>query len=72
MLSEQSCSWQVATQEGVPDYALDENNEMIGYFDRQSDGTVWLRGRDTSVEDVTECLKHKGFPPEKLEFIFAR
>lgn len=71
--------YQVITLDGVPyaattghSPAVIRDGEFIGYFERQHDGDIWLSGIDTSVKEWTDCLKYKGFTPDKLKLIPSR
>jgi hypothetical protein len=70
--SDTGCRYRVITLTGAPYEAIDDEGELLGYFDRQPDGKVWLRGVDTSVADASKCLKQKGFADDTLAFISPR
>ncbi|MDI6955854.1 hypothetical protein [Pantoea sp. Pa-EAmG] len=52
--------------------AMDERNEIIGYFERQPDGDIWLMHLDTSVEGASHCLLQKGYTARQLSMIAPR
>lgn len=70
--SDGACQWEVTTLAGVPDQAIDERNEILGKFEQQPDGDIWLMGLDTSVKGASHCLLQKGYTARQLSMIAPR
>lgn len=70
--SDGGCQWKVTENGGIPWDAMDERNEIIGYFERQPDGDIWLMHLDTSVEGASHCLLQKGYTARQLSMIAPR
>ncbi|MEI2606602.1 hypothetical protein V8O11_22850 [Erwinia aphidicola] len=72
VISDGTCQWEVTTLAGVPDKAINERNGVLGKFEQQPDGDIWLMGLDTSVEGASHCLLHKGYTARQLSMIAPR
>lgn len=66
------CGYRVTTFAGVPYDAINDRDELLGRFERQPAGDIWLMGMDTSVQGARDCLARKGFNPDELRMIAPR
>lgn len=66
------CAYSVTTLASVPYDAINERNEILGHFERQPDGNIWLMNLDTSVQDASRCLRQKGYTAGQLSKITPR